>query len=144
MAHYRATVPSTLGHAAAFDYMARFENVAEWDPSILGVRVEPPGADPGVGNVYVVTIRFGKEPHDIRYRMAELEPPGRIVLTGEAPRYRVRDEIIVAADGGGSRVTYDATVMPKGLLRLAGPIVQRRFTETSDAAIARLRQRLNP
>lgn len=144
MPHYRATVTSTLAPQDAFAYMARFENVAEWDPGIRGVRVDPPGAAPAVGVAYVVTMAFGRGTHDIHYRVVELAAPTRIVLEGDAPRYRVRDVITVEPAGTGSRVTYAATVTPRGILRLASPLVQRAFTKAADAAIARLRPILNP
>lgn len=124
--------------------MAHFENTREWDPGITRADPRRPGEEPAPGTGYVVGFRFRDRVHTIVYRVVEVDAPRRIVLVGDAPRYSVRDAITVEPDGTGSTVTYDAQITLKGLLKPAGPLVQRGFRKAGDAAIAGLRPRLNP
>lgn len=144
MPHYRARVTSSLPPEEAFAYMAHFENTREWDPGITRADPRRPGAEPGPGTEYEVDFRFNDRVQTIVYRVVEIDAPHRIVLVGDAPRYSVRDTITVEPDGTGSAVTYEARITLRGVLKLAGPLVQRGFRKAGDAAIAGLRPRLNP
>ncbi|HWH15462.1 MAG TPA: SRPBCC family protein [Miltoncostaeaceae bacterium] len=144
MPRYRTVVRSTLPPERAFAYMSRFEHVPEWDPSAERSEPVPQGAEPAPGVEYRVRVRFRGKPQDIRYRIAEMQAPRRILLTGEGRRFGVRDEILVEPDGAGSRVVYDARILLSGLMRLTSPVVQRLFTRSGEAATEGMRRALNP
>jgi hypothetical protein len=140
---YTCRIPSTRSQADAFDYMARFEHTAEWDPSVISATALTPG-DPAVGSEYDVTLQFGNGEQTLRYRIVEMEPPRRVVLLANTGRFDSHDVITVEPDGEGSVVGYDAEIRLKGLWRLAGPIVQGKFRVAGDAAAGGMRRALNP
>jgi uncharacterized protein YndB with AHSA1/START domain len=142
MPRYTTSVQSTLTPEAAFDYMARFEHLVEWDPSAVESRAV--SGDPAAGARYEVAVRFGKGVQRLTYEITEFDPPRRVVLVADAPRYRSTDTITVAPDGAGSVVTYDAVIDLKGLMKLAGPIIAGRFRAVGDAARDGMRRTLNP
>jgi uncharacterized protein YndB with AHSA1/START domain len=141
MPRYTTSVPSSLTPQAAFEYMARFEHLVEWDPSATESRSV--SGDPDLGARYEVAVRFGKGIQRLTYEITEFDPPRRVVLVADAPRYRSTDTITIAPDGEGSVVTYDAVIDLKGLLKLVGPIVAGRFRAAGDAARDGMRRALN-
>ena len=142
MPTYRTTVPSTLPPERAFDYMARFEHLTEWDPSATEARALD--GDPAPGARYDVTVRFGKGEQRLQYVVREMDAPHRIQLFAGAGRYTSTDTITVAPDGEGSAVTYDAVIELKGLMKLLSPIIASRFRAAGDAARDGMRRALNP
>lgn len=142
MPRYTTTVHSTMPPADAFDYMARFEHLTEWDPSAVE-SVARDGA-PTVGARYDVAVRFGKGVQRLTYTVRDHDPPRMIRLFADAGRYTSTDTITVAPDGDGSAVTYDAVIDLKGLMKLATPIVASRFRAAGDAARDGMARALNP
>lgn len=142
MPTYRTTVPSSLSPEQAFAYMARFENIIEWDPS--ATHAEALDGDPAEGARYDVVVRFGKGEQRLQYVVREIEAPRRIQLFADAGRYTSTDTITVAPDGEGSAVTYDAVIELKGLMKLLSPIIASRFRAAGDAARDGMRRVLNP
>ncbi len=53
------------------------------------------------------------------------------------------DTIRVDRAGTGSRVRYDAVIEPRGVLRLAAPLVGRSFAQMADKGAAGLRLALS-
>lgn len=142
MPRYTTTVYSSMTPDEAFAYMARFENLTEWDPS--ATEATSLDGDPRVGARYEVAVRFGKGVQRLTYVVREHDPPRRITLFADAGRYTSTDTITVAPEGDGSAVTYDAVIGLKGLLKLATPIVASRFRAAGDAARDGMARALNP
>ena len=143
MARFNTTIASPLPPDEAFARMAAFDRVPEWDPATeASVRV---GDETGKGAAFDVTTTFGGKTHVIRYTMSEHDPPRRFVLDARMPNgFALRDEITVApGGGGGSLVTYDAVISPRGIWKLAAPILQRVFTRIGAKAIPGLRSYLD-
>lgn len=141
MPSFRDTVPSTRSAADAFAYLAAFEGVAEWDPSIeSAVRVDD--GPVRVGSAFDVVVRMGSGPLALRYVVTRLEPPRVIELEASAARFDIRDTIVVEPAGAGAAVTYDTTLAMKGLWRLAAPLVQRSLDRLAAEAMVGLRRRL--
>lgn len=142
MPRYTTTVRSVMTPDDAFAYMARFENVAEWDPSIE--HAEALDGAPHVGARYEVAVRFGRGVQRLLYVVRGIDPPRTIRLEADAARYSSTDTITVVPDGSGSAVTYDAVIALKGLMRLATPLVASRFRAAGDAARDGMGRALNP
>jgi len=141
MARYAATIESSMRSEDAFDYMAMFTNAAEWDPNV----VEASRLDTGelrVGSAFRIVSRFAGRSVALRYEITAYDAGRRVVLKAWQPAFGSVDTITVEPWGEGSRVTYDALLIPKGIARLAGPLFSLVFKRVGDAAAASLRRRL--
>jgi len=142
MATYRARLTSPRPPTEVFDYMARFSNAAEWDPGVTGSTEAEPGA-PALGRTYRLTVRSFGRAVPLEYRIVEFDRPHRVVLTAENSTVRSTDVIEVdAAPGGGSTLTYVATLGLKGVAALLTPLLGLPFRRIGDRAIVGLRAAL--
>lgn len=143
MARYSTTIDSTLAPAEAFAYMASFDNALEWDPGV----VEAGRLDSGelkVGSAFRIVSKFAGRRVPLRYEITAFEPDRRVVLEAWTGTFGSVDTITVATAAGGSKVTYDARLVFKGVARIADPLMQLVFGRVGKAADASLRIHLNP
>jgi len=114
----KTSFPTTAEPDRAFEYLADFGRIEEWDPFIgRAVRLDP--GPPRVGSRYDVFARGDRL--RLHYEVTDLDPVGRRVrLNGSATGFRGWDEITVAPSpsGTGSVVTYEAEIGLHGLGRL--------------------------
>jgi len=108
------TSPSTL-----FAVVADFANLDAWDPFVRASWLEH-GGSLAVGAVYALRSVGGMT---LRYRVAEADPPRRVVFRGGSKRVTSTDTIEVDATGTGSRVTVTSTLVYTGWARLAAPLI---------------------
>jgi hypothetical protein len=102
--------------------MARFSNAAEWDPGVT--RATEDGERPILGSTYQLTVRTLGWDVPLDYRIAEYDPPRRVVLRAENSMVWSSDLVEVSAGpGGGSVLTYDATLGFKGVAVLFTPLL---------------------
>jgi hypothetical protein len=141
MARYVATVSTAKPIEEAFDYLADFSSVAEWDPS--AVRAERLSAAPGLGAEFRVVVRFAGREIPLTYRTSEFRRPVRVVLVAESSTVVSEDTITFTDADGVTEVTYDANLRPKGLMRLAGPLLSLLFRRLGDNAVSGLRRELD-
>jgi len=141
MARYVATVDSTLSVDQAFDYLADFSSVAEWDPT--AVTAERLSDEVGEGAEFRVVVRFAGSENEFVYRTLEYERPRRVVLRAESSTVVSLDTITFEPRDGGCAVTYDAKLDPKGVTKLAGPVLSLLFKRLGDNAKAGLERELN-
>jgi dehydrogenase/reductase SDR family protein 12 len=93
----------------AFDYLAGFESIRFWDPSVLEARRLSP-RPPSVGSAFELRLRFAGQKVSMRYRITALEPPRRIELEGRGQHFRATDRITLEASPGGTRIRYEVDV----------------------------------
>lgn len=142
MARYVGTIDSVKPPGETFAYLADFSSVAEWDPSAVSARML--GESPGLGTEFEVVVSFAGRELPFTYRTIGFERPERIVLRAESSTVVSEDTITVRpAKGGGSTVTYDADLRPKGVMRLADPVLALLFKRLGDNAAAGLREKLS-
>ena len=142
MARYTASIDSRLTPAAAFAYMASFDNAKEWDPSVIEARRLDSG-DLRLGSSFRVVSRFAGRPVPLEYQITRLEAPRLVTLTATRQAFESRDTIVVEPHGAGSRVTYEARLVFHGAARLAEPLMQLLFSRVGARAAASLRTELN-
>ena len=142
MPRYVATVHSSKPVTESFDYLADFSSVREWDETAVSARML--GEKPGLGTEFEVVVRFAGRELPFVYRTTTYERPERIVVRAESSSVVSEDTISFrpSADGG-SEVTYDADLRPKGLLKLADPILALIFRRLGDSAKRGLERELN-
>jgi hypothetical protein len=123
--------------AVAFNYLADLRNLREWDPCVVTVR---PATKTGlsVGSTFQVSARPLFRQLDFLYRIAELEPITRIVFTREGASFHAIDQIDVDAEAAGARLRYESTLDLSGTMRLAQPVLKRRFRFKVSRAVNRL------
>jgi hypothetical protein len=144
MARYQATVPSRLGAAETFDYLARFSNAAQWDPGTLAAEQIDPGPVLA-GTRFRLTVAFGGRGMPLTYRITRYQPPREVVLEAANGLLRGTDRIVVTdgdgvsdGDGDGVSVRYEAEVVLRGPLRWLDPLLRRGFDTVGERAAAGL------
>ena len=142
MARYVATVETSWERELAFDYLAEFSNVAEWDPGIK--RAESLSEDPlRVGARFDVRSSFLGREIQLTYKTIEIDRPRRVLLRAETPTVVSLDEMSFdLRPNGGTLVTYDADLRLAGPLRLADLPLRLAFGRIGDQARDGLRERL--
>jgi carbon monoxide dehydrogenase subunit G len=142
MAHYAATVHTDWDPATAFAYLADFATVADWDPGVRSSKRLSP--DPLARGARVeVEASFLGRPVPMTYETIAIEAPKQVVLRAETGTVISLDTMTFAPQaGGGTAVTYDADLQPKGPVRLFGPLLSLAFRRIGDSARDGLARRL--
>ena len=104
-----------------FDYIADIRNESEWSKDLKSAEVVG-GDSVGDGTVFETDYRmFGK----MRIVLSEYRRPEHLVFDGEGPRMDMHFVMDVAGtDTGGSRVTFDLDMRPRGALRPISPLLK--------------------
>ena len=138
MARYRATINTRQDPEAAFAYLSDFSTSQEWDPGVVEAERLDPGKALGPGTQFRLVAEFMGRQTPITYRIVVYEPPYVVTFVGENKTAVSRATITFEATSGGSRVTYDAALKLKGLLRVADPLLRIAFRRTGNRARAGL------
>jgi hypothetical protein len=135
------TVETDLSVEDAFDYVANFENIIEWDPGVTASRKVTPG-EAGVGTEYALDLQYGGSPLSMVYRVTEWDRPNLVVLEGDGSRSFAVDRISFHAAATTTVVEYQADIRMKGLFRLAQPFLGSLFRTIGTGAAQGLDDRL--
>jgi hypothetical protein len=138
---YVAELDSPMPAAEVFAYLAGFDSIREWDPSVASARRLDEG-DVRLGSAFEVVVRQGKRELPLRYEVVRFEPGSAVALEAPSRWFRSYDVITVTGREGGSHLRYDATLELRGLAKLAAPLVGRSFRKIGNDAAAGLRRAL--
>jgi hypothetical protein len=141
MATYKAVLETQLPAEEVFAYLSDFSNTEEWDPSTVQAERVHGGPISEGSEFRLVAVFLGRE-SAITYRMVEYDPPSTVGFRGENATVISLDRIAVVSTDTGSRVTYDAKLTLKGLLKLADPLLALAFRRVGDRALAGMRATL--
>jgi uncharacterized protein YndB with AHSA1/START domain len=125
-----------------FAYLSDPAKVPEWDPRVVSVEQETDGPL-GVGTRLRETRRMAGRKLEQVVEVAEYEPPRLFslrIVSGPLPldgRNRLE-----ALDDMRTRVSFAGSGEPKGLARLAQPLVRRMVERQLRAHYGRIRERL--
>lgn len=126
------TVPMT--QEEAFEFVADFTNVAEWDPGIL--ESKKVGDEPvGVGSRFDVVSKFAGRNLDLTYVVEDWDAPNRAVVATETNNFAGRDTITFRSVDGGTEIDYVAEFTFKGVMRLAEPFLGGTFDKLGKKAM---------
>jgi len=139
MARYRASIETLWTADEAFAYLSDFSTSAEWDPGVVEAERVGDGAA-GEGAEFCLVAEFLGRRTALTYRVVESEPPRAVTFVGENATVVSRDRITFETIAAGTRVSYDADLRLKGLLRLADPLLALAFNRVGDRALAGLRE----
>ena len=142
MAHYRASLDTKQPRAEVFAYLSDFSTTREWDPGVVDAE-RLNGQTVGEGSEFRLVARFLGRKNELTYRIVEYDPPVAVTLLGANATVVSRDRITFEITTQGTRITYDADLALKGLLRIADPILGLAFTRVGDRAVAGLRRTLD-
>jgi carbon monoxide dehydrogenase subunit G len=133
----------TIGRppAEVFEYLARFETTAEWDPGIVTATRTSDGPI-GVGSTFDLVSDFRGRQIPVTYEITEFEPPDRFVIVGRNKRFVGIDEIRVSPEGTGARVDYTADFRMQGIAKLFEPFMGGMFEKLSNEAMDGLKKTL--
>jgi uncharacterized protein YndB with AHSA1/START domain len=103
-----------------FDYIEDVRNEAEWSEDIETVTMV--GAGPvGEGTVFDTEYRgFGP----VRLELREYRRPDHLVFVGDGSRVEMHFSLDLEREDGGSRVTMDVDIRPRGAFRLLTPVLK--------------------
>jgi dehydrogenase/reductase SDR family member 12 len=141
MASYAATITSRRPAAETFSYLATFSNTADWDPGVISAEQLDPGPVRS-GTRFRLAVPFLGRRMVLTYHVVGLAPGREVVLTAEGRLLRATDRILVAADGAGATVTYEAGIRLRGPLRLLDALLRPGFRAVGDRAAAGLARAL--
>ena len=141
MARYQASVETQRSVEEVFAYLSDFSTTAQWDPGIERAEKLTPGRiEPGT-KFRVTSKTMGRELAFV-YRVIEYDAPHSICLIGESGGIVSRDRMEFEPTGPGTRVTYDAEVSLKGILKLGEPLLRLGFKRVGDRALDGLKRKL--
>lgn len=149
MARYRASIETTWTPEAAFDYLSDFSTSAEWDPGVLEAERVGRGAatnasaatqsstasDVAVGTEFRLVADFLGRSSELTYRVVEYERPSAVTFHAENATVVSHDRITFEPTTKGTRVTYDAELGLRGIMRLADPLLALAFKRVGDRAL---------
>jgi hypothetical protein len=142
MPRYQVSIDSPKPASEVFAYLAAFDDIREWDPSVVSARRLDEGPV-RLGSSFEVVVRVGRRELPLRYEVVRFEPGTLVALEAQARWFRSYDVITVAANERGSVASYDALLELKSLARLAAPFMGKAFRRIGDDAAAGLRRVLS-
>jgi carbon monoxide dehydrogenase subunit G len=143
MARYVGTVSSPRPAAEVFEHLADFTTIAGWDPGVAS-STHTGGTKGEVGATFHVEQDTAGPNVGIDYRITEIEHPRRVKLEGKNAWLVSIDVIEVEPKGTGCEVTYDATIVLRGPLRLFDPVMSLGLKRIGAKAKQGLTEHLNP
>lgn len=103
------TIDTNQPSQRLFDYLGRWDNVVEWDPTAFSGRKLSPG-EPAVGSRFVITLRFGWRPVPMSYTIVRMSRPRLLELEGRGAHFRALDRIRLTDTASGCRLTYEVVI----------------------------------
>ncbi len=125
MATVSRTFLVTPDPATVVDYLKDFSHAEAWDPGTERCTQESPG-EVRVGTRWHNESKIAGVSTELTYTLETLTP-GRLVFVGVNDSAQSTDTITVQAKGGGSEITYEAVIEPKGAGKLADPLLKLLF-----------------
>ena len=113
-----------------FAYLDDFNKHPEWQSDVKSTKVLTDGPT-RVGTEVEELRQMGKRAMTTRWRVTAHEPPHRSTFeTYEASMMKPSGVITVAAEGEGSRVTFEMEPNPTGVTKLLMPVIARQIRKS--------------
>jgi carbon monoxide dehydrogenase subunit G len=121
-----------------FAYLSDFTTTTAWDPgTVKTVRIS---GDGGLGTRYANTSTFNGRETNLVYEVIDFQPGVRLQLRGNNRTITATDTLTFEHADGGTRVTYDANFIFKGITKFVAPFLAGAFKKLGDEAEAGLRK----
>jgi dehydrogenase/reductase SDR family protein 12 len=144
VARITETLEVALPADSVFEYLARFDHTAEWDPGIESAERIDDGPV-GVGSRFLLHADIGPTSTALTYEVVRHEPPYRVTLRTVGTFVSGEDDIRIEPVGDGHcRVTWDARFGFRGPIgALVDPLLRPGFRAVGRRAVAGLDERLS-
>ncbi len=142
MARYTGTILTSKPAAEVYDYMADFRSVERWDETVTEAKLIG-NQQPGKGARFSVTFKLAGRENTFEYETLAAERPSRILLRAESGTVISLDEVTIREVAEGTELTYDAKLEPKGLAKVADPVLGLLFRRLGDNAAKGLARELD-
>lgn len=140
MARFVDAIDLPVPPEVAFDYLAAFHQVAEWDPGVAEAEPLTPGPA-REGSRFRVVVAFLGRRIPFEYTITEYDRPHRLILEGSDGSMLSLDELTFSPRQGGTRITYEAKLELRGLARFGDPLFDLAFQVIGRLAARGLRER---
>ncbi len=141
MATYKTTIKSPMSVDEVFNFLADFSNAPEWDANTKSSDLTE-GSPYEVGAKYKVVTGFAGRDLTLTYETIEIERPNRVVLKSGTGLADIEDVMTFEADGEGSVVSYQASILTSGLAKVLDPVFGLIFNKVGDRAAESLKDAL--
>jgi Polyketide cyclase / dehydrase and lipid transport len=142
MARYTGTILTSKPADEVYDYMADFTTVEQWDETVTEAKLVG-NQQPGKGARFSVTFKLAGRENTFEYETIEAERPSRLLLRADSGSVTSLDEITVREVAEGTKLVYDAKLEPKGLVKVADPVLGLLFKRLGDNAAKGLARELD-
>jgi hypothetical protein len=107
-----------------FDFVADERNEPRFNPGMLRAELLTPGRV-GLGSRFRAEMRTRPRPVVMTTEFTGYERPRRLALRGHLSAMEIRGALTFDPVPGGTRLRWSWDVQPRGLLKLAAPMVAR-------------------
>lgn len=121
-----------------FAFMSNKENDLQWQDGLVAVRQGP--GPVGVGTQIDETYSFLGRKMDGKLEIIEYEPGKKITTKSIGGPFHIQYSCILEPGNGGTQLTMNMEMEPKGFFTLAEPIVGTNLKKSMDTGIASLKQ----
>ena len=119
VAHITGQVRIAAPVEQVFDTVADSRNEPSFNPAMTGVELLTP---PPIGLGTQFRARMGKAGREMLVELTEFERPHRLGSRTTSSMMQTSGGLTFAAEGGGTVLSWDWQVRPKGWLRMLGPL----------------------
>jgi hypothetical protein len=123
-----------------FDYVSNLAHTPEWNWAIADTVKTSPGPI-GEGTTYQQTRRVPQQTTE-HLRISVLDPPHRLQVDGTLARHPARLNYQFTPCAGGTRLTNQVELDPRGAARLLAPVLAGRVEAAVADNLAQLKQHL--
>jgi carbon monoxide dehydrogenase subunit G len=120
MAHITGQIRIGRPPENVFDIVADSRNEPSYNPSMIGVELL---TRPPIGQGTQFRARMGRSGMDMLVELTEFDRPLRLASRTTSALMNTHGAITFTADRGGTVMSWDWKVRPRGWLRLLGPLL---------------------
>ena len=125
--------------AEVFALLVDLDRLPDWQSSAIEARADGPL---GLGSLVHEKRRFlGRELAD-QLEVVAFDPPRRLTLRSQGGPLKLTVDHALEPNGGGTRLTVVASGKPGGVMKFAGPVVERTARDEIRADFVRLKELL--
>lgn len=142
MIQLQETITVSTPIEAAFDYVAEFDNIEDWDPGVVKAT-KTSNSPANVGTSFDLVTTFKGRESDMTYTITTLDKPHRLVLAGEGDILSAVDSLAFSETATGTEIRYTADLTFKGLAKIGTLLVRKDLNQLGRDAVNGLKTALD-